>query len=643
MRSRTIALVLLASTLLALVPAHAQSPALAADAGFSQIAYDGAALHLAGRAMGGEAPYAYAWTASAGALSDAASATPDLATVGAPVGDITVTLTVTDALGAVATDNVRERVEATRLLADTTLTIPAGVPDEEAGVSEDAKRVFVIVPPGYGALDATLTWPDAGSTLQLDLVDTAGQVRASDHGGASPERAVATQPERGAWTAIVRPYLSSGTTAHLVVRALNTSAMPDAFIGQAPYWNGNHFGSADAQVMDAFPRGGTPPYVVAWDTADDGSYATVGTSATFQFPIGEHVARARITDAGGYRVALATPVTVEPNATTVKWGICGGLDVFQLWAMEFSATHGTCWIHDGHHTYFLGDHLYAFKGAHGYAFDVEQQFAPSAPDPDFVLDPLHRQLVMEVSVDGTHWTPVGYGQYGLAVPADSGSDSWERQKVFFEITGAGQPFRFLRVHDPLSLSQGLSGYLDHTQLRLEMDDLGAAPMTNETVAERALSCDHGDNMEAFFATHPCWFGGIDRYDATSFYETYFLGDGATLDRVRGSFLLLPFRDDDWFSNDTIPNAEVAAAYLQTSVDGRNWTTQATVLAGYGVTQAFDVALPHVDARFVRFFPQYHKNFDLENDPNCGCASEHHPKAYFVHTDVTVDGALPART
>lgn len=604
------------------------------DAGFSQIAYDGAPLHLQARATGGAPPYAFAWSAPAGNFTDPASSAPDFLTNGLPIGDITLALTITDSIGAMATDTVREHVDQTRLLVEKNVTIVLGVPDEPAGVSEDGKRVSFIVPTGYGTVTATLSWPDAASVLYLDLQDSSSVTVASDRSGASPLRATATAPTPGAWTAIIRPYSSTGTTAHLVVRALNTGALPTAYVGAAPYWESAVFGRLDAQKLRAFPSGGIPPYAVAWDADGDGIFEISGENATFTFPGGDRNVSTKVTDGAGFETLVTTPIRVEPSIQRVTYGICGGATDFPLWTMEFSASRGTCWIHGGHHSYFMGDHAYALRELHGFAFDVEQQFAPSLPDPAFITDPLHRQLSVEVSLDGRSWTTVGSGQYGYVTPADPTRDTYERQNVFFDIVASGQPFRFLRVHNPLSLSEGLSGYLDHTQLRFKVDDLGPVARPASGPATRSYSCDASDNMEAFFATHPCWFGGIDRYDAASFYATYFLGENATLDRATGTFQLAPFRDDDFTAGTALASARFTKAYVQTSVDGRNWTTQATVNATYGVPQAFDLTLPHVDARFIRFFPEYHALFDL-ND------SRHHPRAYFLQTDVTVTGLLPA--
>ena len=85
----------------------AASP-LVADAGDSPFVPAGSKATLIGAGWGGQEPYAYAWTTSAGAIAEGeTSATALLDTAGVAPGTITATLRVTDAAGQTATDTVK--------------------------------------------------------------------------------------------------------------------------------------------------------------------------------------------------------------------------------------------------------------------------------------------------------------------------------------------------------------------------------------------------------------------------------------------------------------------------------------------------------------------------------------------------------
>jgi hypothetical protein len=324
----------------------------------------------------------------------------------------------------------------------------------------------------------------------------------------------------------------------------------------------------------------------------------------------------RVTDSASLTAVDSAVVEVRAGDAILRMR-CNTSAPGEQIAMELSASQGSCWMHSGHQTYYTGGTTYSLRAVNGYVSAVEQMFSPpieTAPTPG--KTPIH----VDVSTDGIAWTDAGIAEYTLLV---------ERQAFYFEFTGAGQQFRYIRAHEPLSAAQGLSGYLDYSLLDVEADVAGTASAT-AAPGTRDLSCDK-DILEDFVALHPCWFGGIDRYDAASYFHTYPLADGAKLDRISGSFTLAPWRLDDW--RDGGGSATATLAYVQTSVDGIAWTDRATVGATYGQSASFDLTLPHVDAKFVRLFPQYHARFaQLQT-----FAANHHARGYFLASNVHVEG------
>jgi len=623
-RSLALALLVPLTPLLALmVPAGGASAPLTADAGASSWSLDGAALAMKGAAIGGTPPYTVSWTY--GGSSARFGAPGSLATsfdaTGLASGFHTLNLSVTDSLGAVSTDSVIVAVDHTSkvLEGNVSLTAPAlgvvgGVPLTQGSLGFD-------VAAGTGRIQGTASWSNGNYDLDFDLVDPSGNNVGGTQGESSsdPEAVTIDNPVAGHWTALVKGYLNGPVTAHVVVTA--SPASPIAITAPPARMD---WGTHDVQHVFAFDRTGTGPFTFSWDADNDGIFETPGDQTNLSLSVGDHVVGSRVVDGNGLRVDATFPAVVHP-VDRVLSEICGGDPFYDHWAMEYSATHGTCWIHDGHHTYYFGGATYAFRSMDGIAYSVEQMFAPPtevAPSADPTT-----KLHVESSLDGTTWTELGTADYVLLT---------ERQTVDIHLTGSGQEFRFLRVHEPLSASQGLSGYLDHTQFLVQADDVSAAPVNVTTTAGvKPLDCAQGQVMEAFFATHPCTFGGVDRYDAASFFHTYVAGQGATLTGVGGSFTLAPFRQDDWFEgHETEP--QTTLAYVEVSTDGVSFQTVASVNATYGVPQTFHVDLPGTQATFVRLFPEYHASFDdyVNNAPL------HHARGYFLASNVTLEGSFP---
>lgn len=614
-----VTVLLLALLALSFAPtAPATGDPLEADAGFSAAAYNGEALPVSGTASGGIAPYAFSWSlaGSASPFADASAASTTLDTALLAEGAHTIDLLVTDATGARASDTVRIVVDEAPILLSRSVPVRAGAPEEMVlpnGGSADRVFVNFAVPSGMARLEATLSWPDALSDLDLDLTGPLATTSgAQGRTAANPERVTLALPRAGLWQAQVKPIASAGTTAELVVQAFPAGALPLAVAQPArPY------GTLDAQRLRADAQGGAAPYAFTWDLDGDGWHETPGQEATAARGPGAHLVSFKVTDAAGFEVQGLAPLDVRDAERALRFG-CGEDPATSLRAMEFEQSGGTCWVHGGHHTYALPA-ASVLKGVQGFAFAVEQQFAPSVPQGDAWA------LHVEASLDGRAWSEVGTGRYDLRS---------QRQQVLLDLE-TETPASFVRIRAPLSATQGLSGYLDHSEGYLFVDGLPAMPVPLAP-ATRALTCE-ADLMEDVFATHPCWFGGLDRYDAPSFWHTYALGGESTLARVSGSFTLLPWRLDDWNQGNATSNASLVRARVLTSVDGVAWTERATVATTFGTPTPFDVALDDAPARFVRLFPEEHARFDQ----TAQFAPNHHPRGYFVDSRLVVAGLLPS--
>lgn len=618
MRTGTVALLsLLVLSTLPVVPANHTD--LLADAGFSVRVLAGEAAAVSGRAVGGTAPYTYAWTygGSGTRFASATSASTTFDTTGLSAGPSSLTLTVQDSLGDTVSDTVLIAIGASPVLVDQDVVIKAGVPDEIILVTPvDRTAINFVVPSGMARLEATLSWPD-GDDLDLRLTGPGGvNSGAAGESEANPERVTMLSPAAGTWQASVKPFLSDGTTAHLTIQAFSGGAfpVPDVIAEPRPW------GTLDSQLVLGRAKDGTAPYVVTWDLDNDGRYETTADWATVTKPAGTHLIPFKVTDATGYEIRGEAPHVVRN--VQHAWFISCGEPGAVIIPTEYAQSEGTCWVHGGHHTYALPGTA-TLRAYQGIAFAVEQQYAPSIPN----ATTLAWDVTMQISMDGLTWTDVGTASYDVTE---------DRQYVHFDLDNIDQTFRFVRFHSPLSLTQGLSGFLDHTGGYLLMDDVNnTPPATTLAQQTRAYTCEE-DLMEDFFATHPCWFGGIDRYDSASAFHTYVLGDNATADRIRGTFTLLPWRTDDWFLENSTTNATATWASLLTSADGMTWTEQARIPATYGLPTAFNVTLADADARFVRLFPEPHGGFDdYVADP-----ALHHPRGYFVHSGIEVEGMLP---
>lgn len=337
-------------------------------------------------------------------------------------------------------------------------------------------------------------------------------------------------------------------------------------------------------------------------------------------------------------VSLAAAGALGPaDAATLQLSLyCDDDGPAPFASMEASYIADGCWGHFGMHQYFVGRHtIYALQGGSGHAFVVEQQLSPPAEVGGVYTGPpqYNTTVPIETSLDGKAWTLAANAEYRFAGLQPGGTSF--RQDLRFTFTAAGESFRFLRLREPLSAAQGLSGYLDFSELTLDVDVVGPAPaltLTPQTgVAKSCLS----DILEDVWAAHPCSFGGVEHWDSPSWTHTYFLGD-ARLERVQGTAVLAYFRPDDLGTccGQTLDGWIDGDAHVQTSLDGIAWDTLHTEFVTYGAPWLFDVdGLGGKEASFLRLVSAKHPGY--WNHP-----ALKHPEALLAYSDVSLSGQLP---
>lgn len=251
--------------------------------------------------------------------------------------------------------------------------------------------------------------------------------------------------------------------------------------------------------------------------------------------------------------------------------------------------YGPCWFHTGHHTYDLGG-LNEVGQVTGRAFTVEMRYSPPS---EFQVDTYHiTSLFFEASVDGRVWSEISRVRFNL--PTD-------RQEVTFNFDAGGIRARYLRLRQPLSLAQGLSGYLDSSSFTAALTPAHDGALTPRTGILQ-LSCEN-DIMERFHPAHPCWIGGINRYDSPSVFHTYPLDGQVTVSSILGSATFLPWRSDDYTQNGG--NRQTLKAHLQVSSDGEDWSNLLTFDATYGVPAQISYE-GSVETSYLRLVAEYHK-------------------------------------
>lgn len=303
-----------------------------------------------------------------------------------------------------------------------------------------------------------------------------------------------------------------------------------------------------------------------------------------------------------------------------------GIDSFESWYAHQKRDSKTgCWAHFGHNHYFVGrDNVYALHGGTVRISSTEAELSPMTEPGDPAFPP-QWSMPIEVSMDGTDWQQVD------AVNWDFFESDWQ---VRFSFDADGEHFRYIRIRQPTSAAQGLSGYLDKSEFTLDVSVV--EQVTEPALAQGTIdrSCE-SDIMESIFETHPCWFGGVNRWDAPSFFHTYPLGGLAEIDGVEGSVLTNNFRIGP-FDAELIPDTD-ADVFVQTSVNGSSWETVHAFPVTHGEETSFsaDLDATEEDARFVRFATSRHPLWTDESEP-----AAKHPEGYFLDSELSVTGLVP---
>ncbi|MDX1610743.1 MAG: hypothetical protein R3185_00130 [Candidatus Thermoplasmatota archaeon] len=500
------------------------------------------------------------------------------------------------------------------------------------------------VPAGTGRIVATLDWTNAANDLDMVLYDPFGEDATGTQAqtGAKPEQASVAAPQGGTWTAEIRPWSSGPDTYTLTVEAFNGPSLPTLRM-PGP----KTFGTEDTQRLFAAADGGTGPFTFSWDTDLDGVFEHTGASIEADLPVGDHEVALHAQDANGFEARTVKDIQVVDAPAVVPLR-CAQQENFPYHSMEWSVSGETCWFHHGHHTYRL-DAPARLLGGEGVVVSVEQQFTPPTEYED---PPFKTPIRIETSLDLETWEEIGVAEYRLLEDPREGSLGLAiRQSLQVTFEASEEPFQYVRVYNPRSSAQGLSGFLDASRLDLFTEPASEAPAASEAArVEVTLSCEEGDHLEAFFEAHPCWFGGINRYDAPSFLHTYPVSDVPMLvGEVSGEATVLPWRSDDWF--EPVPLSNRTSAYtgwnarvnhtnvsVQASVDGMVWRTLERFRVDWGQATTFDVILEDpVPARFLRLVPDPHERFDQWRS----LAPNHHPEGFLVHSGVSALSALPS--
>ena len=317
---------------------------LVADAGDSPFVAAGDRATLIGAGWGGQEPYAYAWSAAAGTISEGAtSATALLDTTGVAPGSYKATLRITDAAGAAASDSVIVVVSrsGSQTILDETKAdpVPANVGIGNPSLTNYLDFAFT-VPAGMSSIAVEATWTNIANDYDLHLIDPSGTERGYSGNGVTNqifqlETTGWANPVAGTWVVRMERYLTVTDNVRVVVTGAFQDVDPrPAVDAGGPY----RFAIGAAQSLDGTVAGGTSPAATAWDLDFDGRFETTGTDVTAKLPAGHHIITLKATDAAGLERRQSTSILVadparlaeDTTAVTVIGVADSGINAYHL-------------------------------------------------------------------------------------------------------------------------------------------------------------------------------------------------------------------------------------------------------------------------------------------------------------------------
>ena len=294
---------------------------LVADAGDSSFAASGTPITLLGAGFGGAAPYTFAWTAAAGTITGADAPTAQIDTTHLAAGVYAATLTVTDSLGATASDTVKFALYAPVSATFLDSTVNDATPGVlSAGIPGTISFSFA-VPANTTKFDVLVSWTNPLNDYDIRVLRPDGSEETHHGDGAGVPEAVTVQnPVAGTWTLAVDKFTTIGDTVHARVTGLTAPADPRPSVRSGgPY----KFAVGAAQAIAGSVAGGTAPLTVGWDTDQDGRLDVAGTAFTGAFAEGRQLVTLKATDAAGFErrettsVLVATPARLAAVTTAI--------------------------------------------------------------------------------------------------------------------------------------------------------------------------------------------------------------------------------------------------------------------------------------------------------------------------------------
>jgi hypothetical protein len=315
---------------------------LIADAGDSSFVKFGQPAYLVGAGFGGSEPYSFAWSATAGRIKGADAPTAAFDTAGLAEGTYTISLRVTDASGANATDTVKVRVYDPEPLViyDETQVDPGVGAGAVLGASGNEMHFTFLIPAGLTRFDAQATWTTIPNDYDMTIYDPSGVDRGSDGDiPGNPENVSVGSPQPGTWTAVLLKYATAPSDVRLVVTSPAATDPRPVVDTTGPF----RFLTGATQTLSGMVSGGSAPVATGWDTNFDGVIDANGTNVTSNLGEGRQLVTFKATDAAGFERRETTTVlvgtaerlaTITPAITVI--GVAdSGINPYHL---EFSAT-----------------------------------------------------------------------------------------------------------------------------------------------------------------------------------------------------------------------------------------------------------------------------------------------------------------